>query len=459
MAGEVALTTLLNTDGVAANGEPRLVYLLVDVRPGIDAEPLAAPVNLAVVLDVSESMRLPVLTQEQFLELKRLGQVNETVSDGVPVWTFKSIPEHIREHALSNLEAVQRAISRSTEHLDAHDLVSLVAFAERAQALLSGISGLDRDRVNGTVASLGSVSLGDGTDMATGLGVGIVEVRRNAAPDMLNRILVLTDGFTEDAERVGRLTVEARQAGIAISTVGIGSEFNEKLLVDVADASLGNAYFARLPQEIPTAFGQELAAVQSVIMKGVAVEVGVSAGVEIRRAYRVRPTIATVTDAQVDGRTLRVNMGDLDPLTPPALLLEMIVPTRTSGNFRIARVALSHEESPQVRGTVASSDVVLRYTTSGRREELNPVVMNTVEKVTAYALQTRALEDAAAGNVQAATRRLRAAATRLLTMGEAQLAQAAEAEASRLEQEGQISPEGAKELRYATRRLTQRLSG
>jgi hypothetical protein len=43
-------------------------------------------------------------------------------------------------------------------------------------------------------------------------------------------------------------------------------------------------------------------------------------------------------------------------------------------------------------------------------------------------------------------------------MGEVDLAQAAEEEAARLERGGQVSPEGAKELSYATRKLTQRLS-
>jgi Ca-activated chloride channel family protein len=402
-------------------------------------------------------MRLPVLSQQQFQELKQMGQVHESVSDGVPVWTFKSIPDHIRRQAPSNLEAVQQAITRSTEHLEAHDRVSLVAFAERAQPLLSGLPGTERDRVISAVTSLGSVSLGDGTDMATGLGVGINEVRNTAAPGMLNRLLILTDGFTRDVERVQRLASEARAASIGISTLGIGSEFNEKLLVDLADSSLGNAYFARVPQEIPAAFGQELAAVQSVVMRGVEIEVNFSMDVEMRRVYRVRPSISVVREAMRNERSIRVGMGDLDPLTPPALLMELIVPTRTAGNFRITRVSLYHQGDGQDRMLSATADVVLRYSASGRREELNPVVMNTVEKVTAYTLQTRALEDAAAGNVSGATKKLRAAATRLLTMGEVGLAQAAEDEARRLEQGGSVSPEGAKELRYATRRLTQRL--
>src|SRR3954451_15745485 len=294
MCAQIALSSMLNTESVPANGEPRLVYLLVDVKPGEDARPLQAPVNLAIVLDVSESMRLPVLTQEHFQELKRMGHVQETVSDGVPVWTFKTIPEHIRREAPSNLEAVQRAIARSTEHFEKHDIISLVTFAERAEARLSALPGSERTRVIEAVAGLGSVNLGDGTDMALGLDMALAEVRLHTQPGMLNRMLVLTDGFSRDPSRVQDIAREARSSDIAISTVGIGSEFNEKLLVEVADASLGNAYFARVPSEIPPAFGQELAAVQAVTMRDVEVEVKYSAGVEIRGAYRVRPAIALV---------------------------------------------------------------------------------------------------------------------------------------------------------------------
>ena len=82
------------------------------------------------------------------------------------------------------------------------------------------------------------------------------------------------------------------------------------------------------------------------------------------------------------------------------------MPTRTVGNFRIARVAVSGQGTEEGRSVAANADVVLHYSASGRKEELNPIVMNTVEKVTAYTLQTRALEDAAAGNVVANLPRL-----------------------------------------------------
>lgn len=457
MANEIALNTTMNVESVPAGEQPRLIYLLIDVRPGAGATSSAAPVNMAVVLDVSESMRLPVLTQRQFKELSEMGVARQTVSDGVPVWTFKTIPEHIRKQAPSNLEAVQSAISAAAAHFESGDRVSLVAFADRAEVLLRGLSGSEKSRLLDAVNELGTMSLGDQTEIGAGLQAGMTELGRAAAPDMVNRILVLTDGFTRDPERVTGLAKQARASKIAVSTLGIGADFNERLLVEVADASHGNAYFARTPSEIPPAFAQELAAVQSVTMRGVEIEVKLSAGVELRRAYRVRPAISAVIDAKRKGRSVVVSMGDLDPANPPALLIEVIVPTQQRGTFRVAGISVNHTGADGTMQVGATGDVVVRYSMSKEREEPNAAVMNTVEKVTAYVLQTRALNDMAAGNIGAATMRLRAAATRLLTVGETDLANAVEAEAARLEKSGQVSPEGAKEIRYATRKLTQRL--
>ncbi len=261
MANEIALQCTLNVETVPAGDEPRLVYLLVDVMPAPGAELLQAPVNMAMVLDVSESMRLPVLSQEQFQLLSRMGHVSETISDGVPVWTFNSIPPDIRKNAPSNLEAVQASITESARHFEAHDRLSLVAFADRAQVLLSGVPGSEERQILDAISALEGLQLGDETDMGEGLRAGIDEVLRNQTPDMVNRLLILTDGFARDRARVEVLASDARRSGIAISTLGIGTEFNEELLVNLADASLGNAYFARTPQEIPPAFAQELAIV------------------------------------------------------------------------------------------------------------------------------------------------------------------------------------------------------
>jgi Ca-activated chloride channel family protein len=82
--------------------------------------------------------------------------------------------------------------------------------------------------------------------------------------------------------------------------------------------------------------------------------------------------------------------------------------------------------------------------------------MHIVEALSAYKLQRRAQSDLEAGNVASATRKLRAAATRLLDIGKEELAVEAERQASELERRGQADPRLTKKLRYETRKLTQK---
>jgi Ca-activated chloride channel family protein len=101
------------------------------------------------------------------------------------------------------------------------------------------------------------------------------------------------------------------------------------------------------------------------------------------------------------------------------------------------------------------TDIVVDFTTDPEAaRQYDPRVMNIVEKVTAHKLQTRALEAAAAGDAATASKQLRAAATRLLELGETDLAETASKEADRLEEKGQMSASGTKKLRYETRKLT-----
>ncbi len=64
-----------------------------------------------------------------------------------------------------------------------------------------------------------------------------------------------------------------------------------------------------------------------------------------------------------------------------------------------------------------------------------------------------ALDEAELGKIDHATQRLRAAATRLLDLGEVELAQAAEQQAQQIEQDGRINLASAQKMRYATKRL------
>ena len=95
---------------------------------------------------------------------------------------------------------------------------------------------------------------------------------------------------------------------------------------------------------------------------------------------------------------------------------------------------------------------------AAKAAKVNAKVMNLVEKVSAFKLQTRALTEAEAGNIAGATQKLQAAATILLDLGENELAKAAQTEIMTLKKTGVLTAAGTKKLEYGTRKLTMALT-
>ena len=94
-------------------------------------------------------------------------------------------------------------------------------------------------------------------------------------------------------------------------------------------------------------------------------------------------------------------------------------------------------------------DILLNYSQDPAAiPPVNARVMNIVEKVSAFKLQTRALEDLEAGNVRAATQKLQGALTHLINQGDSQLAAIVQKEIANLEKGLVMSPEGRKTIRF-----------
>jgi len=135
------------------------------------------------------------------------------------------------------------------------------------------------------------------------------------------------------------------------------------------------------------------------------------------------------------------------------------VPARRPGRYRLAQAEVSYDiPTLGLRGASVRAPILVDYSNDQNlTSRYNPRIMNIVERVTAFKLQTRALQEAEMGDIAGATRKLRAAATRLLELGEQDLAAAATDEAENLERSGHMSSSGSKRLRYQTRKLTQKL--
>jgi Ca-activated chloride channel family protein len=86
--------------------------------------------------------------------------------------------------------------------------------------------------------------------------------------------------------------------------------------------------------------------------------------------------------------------------------------------------------------------------------EIPPTIVTALGKLAIFKMQEKAMADLENGRISAATQRLETMATRLLNLGETDLARAALLEAGRLARTGDLSAEGRKKIRYGTRALS-----
>ena len=415
MKNELNVRCIMSKEALPVVGSEQAVYALVDIKAGNGKAPGAMPANFALVLDRSGSM------------------------DGQKM-------EHMKE-----------AAGYVVDHLNDRDLLSITIFDDQVETLVPSQSAQNREEIK---AKLEKVLARGGTQISDGLKAGLEEARKGYAKDRVNRILLLTDGRTWDDEPAClALADEAGKQGIAITGIGLGDDWNEKLLLQVAERSRGNSHWIQNPIAILDVFQQEVEGIRSVVATNLRLLARMSPGVRPIKVYATAPMIADVTRTAVSDNTVAADLGSLDGTRGQAVLIEARVPAEKAGRFRLGQVEVSYDVPAEgATGLRIRSDLFVTFTADAQAaSKVNAEVMNLAEKVSAFKLQTRALTEAEAGNIAAATQKLQAAATVLLNLGEDELAGAAEKEILELRKTGALSAAGTKKLEYGTRKLTQAL--
>jgi Ca-activated chloride channel family protein len=415
MANDVTLACRLNKAYLPVMNTQQLIYVLIDVALGAAMARVQVPLNLSLVLDKSGSMQ---------------------------------------GKKIANLREAAKLV---VERLGPQDTISIVAFSDKKYLIAPSQPVADKVEL---MRQIDRIRDGGGTAISGGMKLGLTELDKALAPDRVSRMLLLTDGQTfGDEEACKKLGAQAGSRGIVVNALGLGDDWNEDLLDDVAEASGGKADFIDSPDKILDFFRQAVQSMQDTVVQNAQMIMRLANGVTPRQIWQVLPMISNLGYRPLSDRDVQVTLGELERGQPRSLLVEMLISPRPAGRYRIAQVEANYDvPGLKLVGEKTRSDILLDFTADAAlAKQHDAEVMNIVEKVTAFKLQTRALEDAKMGDIAGASQKLRAAATRLLEMGEQDLAEAALAEAKNLEKSGQMSAYGTKKLRYETRKLTQRL--
>ena len=364
MPGPIGFHALCSRDAVLSSAENFVLYLLLEAKP--QGAGVRLPLNLGIVLDRSGSM----------YDEKRLEYVSE-------------------------------AVKYLIDHLGPEDRAAVVAFADKAAVVATAEHVLhDKVRVKRAIDDLDLLEIGGGTQMALGMEAALAEVEKHYTPHHLNRLLLLTDGQTYEERKCLELARQHRER-ISCSTLGVGIEFNEKLLMEMAETSGANYHFISDPATIPGIFSREIEGLRNVALTNARIEAQLSTGVQVKEVFRSSPQIYPLKDVTPDAeRALSIPLGDLESGVANSALMVLVLPPRKPGRVRIAHASLCYD-TPAAREQRESVEAVVTYTLDRAAVgKANGYVMNLVDQVSIAKLQSQAEAAVAAGNVDKATRLL-----------------------------------------------------
>lgn len=348
----------------------------------------------------------------------------------------------------SRLEQTKSAAQRMIDSLTPDDALSIVTFSDKAEVVWP--SQLLTDPIK-TKAKISAIQASGGTEILQGLTAGLTEIEKRRTQYTINHLILLTDGQTYgDEERCLSTAEEAAKHRIGISAMGIGEDWNDTLLDAIASRCGGSSQYIASTGEIQHFLRERLQGLSTVYAENVRLLFKPIDGTRLRSAFKLSPYIErmSLTDDSLA-------LGSLQSNTLVSGIIELVVKGHEAGIHRLAQMELvGNVPSRQMDDARARKDVVFTFDPNADPNTPAPShILSALAKVTIFQMQEGALSALDKGDVAAATHRLETMATRLLDMGEHQLARAALLEAGRLARSGNLSPAGRKAIKYGTRSL------
>ena len=159
--------------------------------------------------------------------------------------------------AANKMDWVKDAFGIFIERVRDIDFVSLIVFDNSAKVVFPSTQMKSRDRRLEFRKAVNSIRTGGGTNLVDGLELGYQQVLANYRSEYTNRVLFLTDGVGESGGLLD-MAETYRELGINVSTIGVGTDFDLELMVELARRGGGSSRFIAGREEMEETFGSEL---------------------------------------------------------------------------------------------------------------------------------------------------------------------------------------------------------
>jgi Ca-activated chloride channel homolog len=289
------------------------------------------------------------------------------------------------------IAAAQGAIRRLSDG----DLVSVIDYSTSANVLVLP-SVVDADMRERAVAAVARLGASGDTCISCALDEsrGILSRR----PGFVSRVLLLSDGEAtsgvRDLEGMRRVAESVRNAGATVTTIGLGVDYNERMMAAIARDTNGRHHFAESARSLASIFDQELSGLERSVARDARLELELGPGVELLDVSGL--------GFSREGSRVVVALGTFAAGEERTVLARVRVAAGSSGQRPIALARLSYEDLESGRATSNEGRIGATFSSDGSRSAMDPVVQTQLERTGTVTALNDANELFARGDAEAA---------------------------------------------------------
>lgn len=205
------------------------------------------------------------------------------------------------------LSEAKLCASRVVEALQVGDRIAVISFDNVARVIVSAID-VTSDKADILRAILQVEARGN-TDVHGGWLAAATEAASGLSADVLTRVMLLSDGNTNsgvrDVAEICRQVAALAEKGIATTTIGLGTNFDEDLMTQIATSGQGMATYGETADDLWPSFESEFGLLSATCGKNVRLRMTspCNGGVSVENGFPLKtpgvwilPNIAYGTD-------------------------------------------------------------------------------------------------------------------------------------------------------------------
>jgi Ca-activated chloride channel family protein len=256
--------------------------------------------------------------------------------------------------------AIQDVLSRLTER----DRFALVSFSDNAvvHTPLLTVDAAQRENLN---AIVGNIVAAGGTNMGDGLNSALALMSGNGG-ERVRKVLLLSDGQANQGitqpEALAQLATQSTRYGAVLSTIGMGLDFNETVMTQLADRGMGHYAFLENLAGLGQILNADLSATRSIFATGSTLEIALGDGVKLLDAGGYPLT-------QTEPASVSIASGQLLAGADKHFVVSLSVPAENTGSFALGKMHLSYQQQGRDYRTPVNANLQLTVVEPEKRQE------------------------------------------------------------------------------------------